>query len=113
MRFFISLLVYLVGVSVVTSIGIVGLMVLSSTSETPSAPITSAASHYERLAVKQTIATQKKAPPDQKKKRVYITRKPRYEAPITAEASYGYAEEPRRHIDPNLFSIFGRTLTDH
>ena len=85
MRFFVSLIVYLVGVSVVTSIGIVGLMALSSTSEqTPSAPITSAASHYERLAVKQTIATQKKARPDQKKKRVYVTRKPRHEAPTTA-----------------------------
>ncbi len=111
MRFFVGLLVYLFGVSVVTSIGIVGLMALSSTSEQmSSAPIASAASHNERLAtpVKETIATQKKARPDQKKKRVYVTRKPRHEAPTTDEASYGYAEEPRRRIDPNLFSIFGR-----
>ncbi len=111
MLFFLGLLAYLIGISVVISIGIVGLVALQSPIErASSAPIASAASQDERLATppKQTIVTQKKARTDQKKKMVHVIRKPRHEAPTTDVASYGYVEEPRRRIDPNLFSIFGR-----
>ena len=110
MRSFAGLLAYLVGVSAVISIGIVGLMALQSANQMPSAPIASAGSHNERLAtpVKQTIGTQKKARPDQKHKMVHVTPKRTHEAPtIAAGNAYGYAQEPRR-IDPNLFSFFGR-----
>ena len=112
MRSFAGLLAYLVGVSAVISIGIVGLMALRSPIErTPSAPIASAASHNERLAtpVNQTIGTQKKARPNQKHKMGHVKRKqPREAATIAAGDAYGYAQEPRRRIDPNLFSNFGR-----
>jgi hypothetical protein len=111
MRSFAGLLAYLVGLSAVISIGIVGLMALQPPIErTPSAPIASAASHNERLAtpVKQTIGTQKKARPDQKHKMVHVNRKqPREAATIAAGDAYGYAQEPRR-INPNLFPLFGR-----
>ena len=109
MRSFAGLLAYLVGVSAVISIGIVGLMALQSASRTPSTPIVAVA-QKERLAkpVKQTIVGQKKARPDQKHKMVHVTRKQPREAPtIAAGDAYGYAQEPRR-IDPNLFPIFGR-----
>ena len=111
MRSFAGLLAYLVGVSAVISIGIVGLMALQSPTErTSSAPIVAVASHRERLAkpVKQTIVDQKKARPDQKHQTVHVTRKQPREAPTTATGdAYGYAQEPRR-IDPNLFPFFGR-----
>ena len=111
MRGFAGLLAYLVGVSAIIGIGIVGLMALqSSTERTPSAPIIAVESQKERLAkpVKQTIIGQKKAHPDQKHKMVHVTPKRTHEAPtIAAGSAYGYAEEPRR-IDPNLFPFFGR-----
>ena len=110
MRFFAGLLAYLVGVSAVISIGIVGLMALQSANRTPSAPIVAVESHKERLAkpVNQTIAGQKKARSNQKYQTVHITRKQPREAPaIAAGDAYGYAQEPRR-IDPNLFPFFGR-----
>jgi hypothetical protein len=111
MRGFAGLLAYLVGVSAIISIGIAALMALQSPgAQTPSAPIASAASHNENPATptKQTIAAQKKARPDHKHKIVHVPRERTHEPPSTNEASYGYAQEPRRRIDPNLFSIFGR-----
>ena len=108
MRGFAVLLVYLVGLSAIISIGVVGLMALQSV--TPSAPIVAAA-QKERLAkpVKQTIVGQKKARVDQKHKMVHVTRERKHEAPtIAAGDAYGYAQEPRRRIDPNLFPFFGR-----
>ena len=110
MHSFAGLLAYLVEVAAIISIVIAGLMALQSPIErTPSAPIASAASHNERLAtpVKQTIGTQKKAQPDQKHKVVHVNRKRPRDA-ATAGDAYGYAQEPRRRIDPNLFSNFGR-----
>ena len=111
MRGFAGLLAYLVVVSAIISIGIAGLMALQSPiARTPSAPIASAASQNEHLApaIKQAIAVQKKARPDHKHKIVHVLRERTHEAPTTNEPSYGYAQEPRRRIDPNLFSIFGR-----
>jgi hypothetical protein len=111
MRSFASLLTYLVGVSAIISIGVAGLMALQSPIErTPSVPTVAVESHTERLAkpVKQTIVSQKKARPNQKHKMVHVTPKRTPEAPtIAADDAYGYAQEPRRRIDPNLFSIFG------
>ena len=110
MRSFAGLLAYLVGVSAIISIGVLGLMALQSANRTPSAPIVAAA-QKERLAkpVKQTIVDQKKARPDQKHKMVHVTPKRTHEAPTidAGRNAYGYAQEPRR-IDPNLFSLFGR-----
>jgi hypothetical protein len=111
MRGFAGLIAYLVGVSAIITVGIAGLMALQSPSaRTPSAPIASAVSHNEYLGTgtQQTIAAQKKARPDRKHKIVHVTRERTHEAPSTNEASYGYAQEPRRRIDPSLFSIFGR-----
>jgi hypothetical protein len=111
MRGFAVLLAYLVGVSAVISIGIVGLMAVQPPTErTPSAPTVAVASHKERLAtpVKQTIVDQKRARSNQKRQTVHVTRKqPREAATIAAGDAYGYAQEPRR-IDPNLFPLFGR-----
>ena len=111
MRSFAGLLAYLIGVSAIISIGVVGLMALRSPIErTPSIPIAAAASHDERVAkpAKQSIVGQKKARPDQKQKMVHVTPKRAHEAPtIAAGDAYGYAQEPRR-INPNLFPFFGR-----
>ena len=111
MRSFAGLLAYLVGVSAIISIAVVGLMALQSPIErTPSAPIAAAASHDERVIkpAKQPIVGQKKARPDQKQKMVHVTPKRTHEAPtIAAGDAYGYAQEPRR-IDPNPFLFFGR-----
>src|SRR6476660_5700910 len=103
MRGFAGLLVYLVGVSAVFSIGIVGLMALQSPAErTPYSPPVAAASHAESLAkpVKRPVDDKKTA---------HVTRKQPHEAPFTdaGRNAYGYAEEPRR-IDPNRFLFFGR-----
>lgn len=111
MRSFAGLLAYLVGVSTIISIRVVGLMALRSPIErTPSIPIAAAASHDERVTkpAKQPIVGQKKARVDQKNKVVHVTRERKHEAPtIAAGDAYGYAQEPRR-IDPQLFPIFGR-----
>ena len=111
MRGFAGLLAYLVGVSAIISIGVLGLMALQPPIErTSSAPTVAVESHKERLAkpVNQTIAGQKKARSNQKHQTVHITRKQPREAPtIAAGDAYGYAQEPRR-IDPQLFPIFGR-----
>jgi len=110
-RAFAGLLAYLVGVSAIISIGVAGLMALqSSIEQTPSVPTVTVESHTERLPkpVKQTIAVQKKARPNQKHKMAHVTPKRTYEAPTIVEGdAYGYAQEPRR-IDSNLFAIFGR-----
>jgi hypothetical protein len=110
MRGFAGLLAYLVGVSAIICIGIVGLMALQSLTErTP--PPTVAALHKERPAkpIRQPINGQKTAHPNQKHTTVHVTHKQPHEAlPIDAgRNAYGYAEEPRR-IDPNRFPFFGR-----
>ena len=111
MRGFAGLLAYLVGVSAIISIGVVGLLALQSPIErTPSALI-AVESQKERLAkpAKQPIVGQKKAHSNQKHQTVHVTPKRTHEAPtIAAGDAYGYAEEPRRRIDPNLFPFFGR-----
>ena len=84
MRGFAGLLVYLVGVSAVFSIGIVGLMALQSPAErTPSSPPVAAASHTESLAkpVKRPIDDKKTAHRNQKHKKEHVTRKQPHEAP--------------------------------
>jgi hypothetical protein len=114
MRSFAGLLAYLIGVSAIISIGVIGVMALRSPIErTPSIPIAAAASHDERVAkpAKQPIIGQKKARPDQKHQTVHVARKQPREAPTTGadREAYGYApEEPRRRIDPNPFTFFGR-----
>ena len=111
MRGFAGLLAYLVGVSAIISIGVVGLLALQSPIErTPSALI-AVESQKERLAkpAKQPIVGQKKAHSNQKHQTVHVTPKRTHEAPtIAAGDAYGYAEELRRRIDPNLFPFFGR-----
>ena len=116
MRGFAGLLAYLVGVSAIISIGVVGLMALRSPIERTSSTI-AVESDKERLAkpVKQTTVGQKKAHSNhehqtvQKHQTVRITRKQPREAPTTTTGdAYGYAQEPRRRIDPQLFPIFGR-----
>jgi hypothetical protein len=112
MRGFAGLFAYLVGVSAIISIGVVGWLALQSPIErTPRPPTVAAASQKERLAkpAKQPIVGQKKAHSNQKHQTVHVTPKRTHEAPtIAAGDAYGYAEEPRRRIDPNLFPFFGR-----
>ncbi|MGB6351091.1 MAG: hypothetical protein WBG10_13790 [Pseudolabrys sp.] len=110
MRFLFGLLAYFVGVSIVIGIGIVGLMALQSPAQlTPTTSMGSTASNNERLT-KPTLPAQKKAPPDKKEKTVHASHKPIHPVPGAVEGSeaYGYAEEPRRRINPNFLFIFGR-----
>ena len=105
MRGFAVLLAYVVGLSALFSIGIVGLMALKpSANSTPSA---ATAPHKERLAkpIKQTTTMQKDAQPIQKRKTVQ-TRKRKEQAPTMAPwgNAYGYAQEPRRSYQyPSFF----------
>ena len=72
MRFLAGLLAYLVGISAVISLGIVGLMALQSPIEpTPSAPIVAAT----QKGRPQVTVDDKKAQPDQKHKVVQVTGK--------------------------------------
>ena len=107
-RGFAVLLSYLLGVSAIFAIGIIGLMALqSSTKPTPSAPV--ATSQKIAKPVKHTTDAQKEAQPTQKRKAAHVTHKRKEEAPTFSSSSsgYGYAAEPRRFYQyPPLF--FGR-----
>src|SRR5262249_6228335 len=111
MRGFAVLIGYLLGVSAVFSIGIIGLMALQSlTKPMPSAPVV-AASQKERLAKagQGTTVGEKEAQPVQKHKVAHVTRKRKEEAPTFTSgfSGYGYAQEPRRFYQyPPMF--FGR-----
>ena len=93
------MLAYVVGLSALLSIGIIGVMALSKSM--PSAQPVPAASQKERLAkpVKQvTTVAQKDAQPNQKRKVAHVARKRKEEAPTFSSGfnAYGYAEQPRR-----------------
>jgi|SRR5262245_17355128 len=112
MRFFAGLLAYLVGISALISIAIVGVMTLKSPVDRTSAAPVALAAPNERIVGqgKPVSATQKKTQPDRKGKAVHTAHK-RLPAPppiIGSDIAYGYAAEPRRRIDPNLFFTFGR-----
>jgi hypothetical protein len=106
MRGFAVLLSYVVGLSAVIGIGMMGLMALNrptpsaANKPTPSAAPVVAASQKERVAkpIKQTTVAQKDAQPSQKRKVVYVARKRKEEAPTFSSgfSAYGYAQEPRR-----------------
>ena len=114
MRFFAGVLAYLIGVSVLISIAVTGLMALQSpVDRTPVAGRAVAASNKEHPVdrVKPVVSAQKKTQSDRKNKAVHTAHK-RMPAPpntvVGRDTAYGYAEEPRRRIDPNLFFVFGR-----
>ena len=113
MRFFAGLLAYIVGVAVLLSIAGAGLVALQSpVDRTVVAPKALDASNKERPVhqVKPAVSAQKKTQPDRKGKAVHTAHK-RLPAPpptVGSDIAYGYAEEPRRRIDPNLFFNFGR-----
>lgn len=112
MRFLFGLLAYFVGVSVVTGIGIVGLMALQSPGQrTPTTSMASTTSNSERL-VRPALLSQKKTPANNKDKTVHVSHKPIRPVPRTVGGgeAYGYAEEPRHRIDPNFLFIFGRVI---
>ena len=101
MRGIAVLLAYLVGLSAVLSVGVVGVMAInSSTKSMASTQPAPAAPQKERLAKPDKQATtvaQKEAQP-QKRKVAHVNRK-RKEEPLTPSSgfdAYGYAQEPRR-----------------
>jgi hypothetical protein len=102
MRGFAVLLAYVVGLSAVVGIGIIGVMALySSTKAMPSAQPVAAASQKERLAkpIKQKTVAEKEARPSQKRKAAHVTRKRKEEAPTMDPSgfnAYGYAPASRR-----------------
>ena len=109
MRGFAVLLAYVVGLSAVIGIGMMGLMALNK--PTPSAAPVVATSQKERLAkpTKQTTVVQKDAQPSQKRKVAHVARKRKEEAPTFSSgfSAYGYTQEPRRFNHyPSFF--FGR-----
>jgi hypothetical protein len=109
MRGFAVLLAYVVGLSAVIGIGMMGLTALNK--PTPSAAPVAAASQKERLAkpTKQTTVTQKDAQPSQKRKVAHVARKRKEEAPTFSSgfSAYGYAQEPR-HFNQYPSFFFGR-----
>ena len=106
MRGFAVLFAYVVGLSAVIDIGMMGLAALNKS--TPSAEPVAAASQNERLAkpIRQTTIAQKEAQPSQKRKVAHVARKRKEEAPTFSSGfgAYGYAQEPRRFYHyPSLF----------
>ena len=112
MRFVASLLAYLVGVSVLISIGIVGFMILQSPNDrTRAAPVAPTAPNIERPVspTKPEMTAQKKTQFNRKNKIARTAHKQMHPLPTTdGSDAYGYAEAPRYRIDPNTFFIFGR-----
>ena len=112
MRGFAYFLAYVVGVSVVISIFIVSLMALGSSIQlTPSAPILAGTSNKQPLvpAVKQGNVSDKEKHTEQNHRTAGLVHKrTREPTAVDGDEAYGYAVE-RRHMDPNLFSIFGQT----
>ena len=109
MRGLAVLLAYVVGLSAVVGIGIMGVVALSK-SMPPAQPVP-ATSHKERFAkpIMQTTTAQKEAQP-QKRKTAHVTRKRKEEAPtINASAfnAYGYAPASHRMYQ-YPFQFFGR-----
>jgi len=106
MRGFAALLAYVVGLSAVVGIGMIGLMALNKSM--PSVAPVVAASQKERAAkpIKQTTVAQKDAQPNQKRKVAHVARKRKEEVPtfLSGFSAYGYAQEPRRFYHyPSLF----------
>jgi hypothetical protein len=113
MRGFAYFLAYIIGVSAVISLFMISLMALeSSIQQTPSAPVIAVTSNKQPLdtVVKQTNVSHKQERTNQKHKTARVIHKRTRDVPTAAEGheAYGYAVEPRRRIDPNLFSIFGQ-----
>ena len=109
MRGFAVLLAYVVGLSAVIGVGMIGLMALNKSM--PSVAPVVAASQKERVAkpIKQTTVAQKDAQPSQKRKVAHVVRKHKEVAPTNPSGfdAYGYAQEPRRFNQyPSFF--FGR-----
>ena len=109
MRGFAALLAYVVGLSAVVGIGMIGLMALNKSM--PSVAPVVAASQKERVAkpIKQTTVAQKEAQPSPKRKVTHVARKQKEDAPTFSSgwSTYGYAPEPRRFNQyPSFF--FGR-----
>ena len=111
MRGVAALIFYMLGLGAVVSFGIAGLMALQSpTVPAPSAPVTAATPHKERVAKPVKETTQKDAQSNQKRKTVNATRKRREEAPTISSSgldAYGSANEPRSFYQ-YPFRFFGR-----
>src|SRR5262245_41482560 len=108
MRGFAVLLAYLVGLSALVSVAVVGVMALKSM---PSVQPVAAAPQKERLAkpAKQAAAAPQKEAQPQKRKVAHVTRKRKEEAPVVSSGydAYGFAPQPRRFYQyPTQF--FGR-----
>ena len=108
MRGFAILFAYVVGLSAVIGIGMMGLVALNK--PTPSAGPVAAAPQKERLAkpIRQTTIAQKETQPSQKRKVAHVAhkRKEKEEVPTFSSGfgAYGYAQEPRRFYQgPSLF----------
>ena len=99
MRGFAVLLAYVVGLSAVIGIGMMGLMALNKPTSS-AAPVAAAAPHKEHVATptKQTTVAQKDAQPSQKRKVAHVVRKQKEVAPTNPSGfdAYGYAQQPRR-----------------
>ena len=111
MRGLAVLLAYLVGVSAVVGISIVGVMALSKSMPSTTRPV-AAASQKERLAkpIKQTTTVAQKEAQPQKRKTAHATRKRKEEAPtmdLSGFNAYGYAPASRRMYQ-YPFQFFGR-----
>lgn len=112
MRFLAGLLAYLVGMSVLVSVGIAGIMALRSSpmERAPAELSKSTASSSERPAsgTKQRANAEAKPQHPRKNRIVREGHKRTNPALNFGNGAYGYAEEPRRRIDPNPFFMFGR-----
>ena len=112
MRGIAVLLAYLVCLSALVSVGVVGVMALhSSTKSMQSAQPVAAASQKARLAkpAKQAATVPQKETQTQKRKVAHVTRKRKEEAPMFSSGfdAYGFAPQPRRFYQyPTQF--FGR-----
>jgi len=111
-RFLVGLIAYVIGMSVLVSVGIAGIMALRSPTmeRAPAEFSKSTASSIERPAsgTKQRTNSEAKPQHTRKNKVVREDHKRTYPALNSGYRAYGYAEEPRRRMGPDPFFIFSR-----
>jgi hypothetical protein len=111
-RFLAGLLAYLVGMSVLVSVGIAGIMALRSPpmERVPAELSKSTVSSSDRPAsgTKQRTNSEAKPQHTRKNKVVREDHKRTHPALNFGYRAYGYAEEPRRRMGPDPFFIFSR-----
>lgn len=108
MRAVIGLLAYLLAVSAIVSIGIMGVMAfeMSFVEQVPFAPVTSGTSHEKHTFTQAMVSQNKVRRLNQRRKTVRVTRRDRHKVPTMGSglSAYAFAEPHRLGSYPFAFN---------